>query len=177
MLRKATLALGGPKSPDVIAQAAGVEFTAEDAAEILAPQLNLPNQPQVVEALANLWVDYFLLARVAAEDTTLETLDVSSLVEQNQNQELVLLLRDRVVQVDTAISEEELREALSAEHFVSIRHVHGGPAPAETRLALEEQRAAEARDTEWFDAATERLARAAERLRDSVAGARATAGR
>jgi peptidyl-prolyl cis-trans isomerase C len=117
---------GGPKSPDVLAQAAGVEFTAEDAAEILAPQLNLPNQPQVVEALANLWVDYFLLARVAAEDTTLETLDVSSLVEQNQNQELVLLLRDRVVQVDTAISEEELREAFDRElpgGRVRARHI------------------------------------------------------
>jgi hypothetical protein len=63
----------------------------------------------VVEALANLWVDYFLLAKVAAEDTTLSTLDVSSLVEQSVNQELVLRLRDQVVQVDTVISEEELQ--------------------------------------------------------------------
>ena len=78
---------------------------------------------------------------------------------------------------DLSLTEEGLREALSAEHFVSIRHVHGGPAPAETRLALEEQRAAEARDTEWLDAATERLTAAAERLRNSVAGARATACR
>jgi parvulin-like peptidyl-prolyl isomerase len=103
-----------------------VEFTAQEAAEILAPQSNLPNQTQVVEALANLWVDYFLLARVAAEDTTLEALDVSSLVEQNQNQELVLLLRDQVVQVDTAISEEELREAFDREApgaRVRARHI------------------------------------------------------
>ena len=117
---------GGPSSPDALAQAAGVEFTAQEAAEILAPQLNLPNQPQVVEALANLWVDYFLLARVAAEDTTLEALDVSVLVEQNQNQELVVLLRDQVVQVDTAISEEELREAFDRESpgaRVRARHI------------------------------------------------------
>lgn len=100
---------GRAPSPDTLARAGGVEFTAEAAAEILAPQAQLPNQPQVVEALANLWVDYFLLARVAAEDTTLGTLDVSSLVEQSVNQELVLRLRDQVVQVDTTISDEELQ--------------------------------------------------------------------
>jgi parvulin-like peptidyl-prolyl isomerase len=101
---------GGPPSPDTVAQATGVTFTAEAAAEILAPQAQLPNQSQVVEALANLWVDYFLLARVAAEDTTLATLNVSSLVEQNANQEMVLRLREQVIQVDTAFSEEELQD-------------------------------------------------------------------
>lgn len=101
---------GGAASPDVVAEAAGTEFTAQEAAEILVPQTELPNQPQVVEALANLWVDYFLLAQVAAEDTTLSNLEVSPLVEQNVNQELVLRLRDKVIQVDTAISDEELQE-------------------------------------------------------------------
>ena len=76
---------GGPPSPDTVAEAAGVELTANEVAEVLAPQAQLPNQPQVVEALANLWVDYFLLARLAAEDTTLANLDVGSLVEQNVN--------------------------------------------------------------------------------------------
>jgi hypothetical protein len=56
-------------------------------------------------------VDYFLLAKVAAEDTTLANLDVSSLVEQNVNQEMVLQLRDQVIQVDTAVSDEEVQEA------------------------------------------------------------------
>jgi len=101
---------GAPLSPDVLAEAAGVEFPVEAAAEILASQAQLPNQPQVVEALANLWVDYFLLAKVAAEDSTFATLDVSSLVEQNVNQEMVLRLRDQVVQVDTAMSEEEVKD-------------------------------------------------------------------
>ena len=49
---------GGTPSPDTVARAGGVEFTADAAAEILAPQVQLPNQVQVVEALANLWVDY-----------------------------------------------------------------------------------------------------------------------
>jgi hypothetical protein len=102
---------GGPPSPDTVADAAGVTFTVEAAAEMLAPHAQLPNQAQVVEALANLWVDYFLLAKVAAEDTTLANLDVSSLVEQNANQEMVLQLRDQVIQVDTALSDEEVQEA------------------------------------------------------------------
>jgi peptidyl-prolyl cis-trans isomerase C len=101
---------GGAASPDVVAEAAGAEFTAQEAAEILVPQTELPNQPQVVDALANLWVDYFLLARVAAVDTTLNNMDVGPLVEQNVNQELVLRLRDQVIQVDTAISDEELQD-------------------------------------------------------------------
>ncbi len=129
----------GPSSPDAVAQAAGVEFTADAAAEILAPQIELPNQTQVVEALANLWVDYFLLARVAAEDTTLATLDVSPLVEQNVNQELVLRLRDHVVMVDTAISEEELRETFERElpgALIRARHIllrlPAGAAPAQS---------------------------------------------
>jgi hypothetical protein len=102
---------GGPPSPDTVAEAAGVSFSVQAAAEILAPHAQLPNQAQVVEALANLWVDYFLLAKVAAEDTTLASLDVNSLVEQNVNQEMVLQLRDQVIQVDTALSDEEVQEA------------------------------------------------------------------
>jgi hypothetical protein len=102
---------GGPPSPDTVADAAGVTFSVEAAAEMLAPHAQLPNQAQVVEALANLWVDYFLLAKVATEDTTLANLDVSSLVEQNVNQEMVLQLRDQVIQVDTALSDEEVQEA------------------------------------------------------------------
>jgi hypothetical protein len=102
---------GGPPSPDTVAEAAGVTFSVEAAAEMLAPHTQLPNQAQVVEALANLWVDYFLLAKVAAEDTTLASLDVSSLVEQNVNQQMVLQLRDQVIQVDTTLSDEEVQEA------------------------------------------------------------------
>ncbi|MGW8266284.1 MAG: peptidylprolyl isomerase [Longimicrobiales bacterium] len=117
---------GRAPSPDTLARAGGAEFTTEAAAEILAPQVQLPNQPQVVEALTNLWVDYFLLAKVAAQDTTLSSLDVSSLVEQSVNQELVLRLRDQVVPVDTAISEEELQDVYERDlpgSRVRARHI------------------------------------------------------
>lgn len=101
---------GAGGSRDTVARAAGAEFSAETAAELLAPQTQLPNQSRVVNALANLWVDYFLLARAVAEDTTLANLDVSPLVEQTTEQEMVLSLREQVIQADTTFTDEELRE-------------------------------------------------------------------
>jgi hypothetical protein len=101
---------GSGTSGEVVARAAGFQFTSETAAQILAPHVQLPNQPEVVEALANLWVDYFLLARAAARDTTLQILDMSPILDRQIEQELVLSLRDQVIQVDTAISDHELQE-------------------------------------------------------------------
>lgn len=104
-----------PVSPNTVARAAGVDFTVDEAATILAPQTQLPNQTLVVDALANLWVDYFLLARTTAEDSTLSNLDVTPLVDMNLDQELVFRLREEVVQVDTAFTEEELRQIYESE--------------------------------------------------------------
>lgn len=117
---------GGPLSENTLAQAAGVEFAVEDAAQMLAPQEGLPAQATVVKALADLWVDYFLLARAAMEDTTLSQVDVSALVDQQVSQEKVALLREQVIQVDTAVTEEELRALFTAEQpgaRIRARHV------------------------------------------------------
>lgn len=101
---------GASVPEDVVARAAGTDLTTEAVAEILAPHTQLPNQSVVVDALANLWVDYFLLARTLAEDSTLAILDVSPLVRQTTDQELVYNLREEVIQVDTAFTDDELRE-------------------------------------------------------------------
>lgn len=98
-----------PSGEDVVAMAAGFEFKAETAAEILAPQPQLPNQPEVVQALADLWVQYFLLALASEEDTTLASIDVSSMVDRQVEGEMVGQLRDLVIQVDTVIPDDELR--------------------------------------------------------------------
>jgi len=104
-----------PSGENVVAQAAGFEFTAKAAAEILAPQPQLPNQPEVVEALADLWVQYYLLARAAAEDTTLANIDVDPLVKRQVEGELVFQLREQLIGIDTIISDEELRTRYDAE--------------------------------------------------------------
>ncbi len=100
---------GRPSGADVVAQAAGFEFTAQAAAEILAPQPQLPSQLEVVEALADLWVQYYLLARAAAQDTTLLNIDLRPLIQRQIEGELVFQLRERVIQVDTILSDDELR--------------------------------------------------------------------
>jgi len=99
---------GRPSGADVVAQAAGLEFTAQAAAEILAPQPQLPSQLEVVEALADLWVQYYLLARAAAQDTTLLNIDLRPLIQRQIEGELVFQLRERVIQVDTILSDDEL---------------------------------------------------------------------
>jgi peptidyl-prolyl cis-trans isomerase C len=110
----------------VVARAAAFQLTSETAAQILAPHVHLPNDPEVVEALANLWVDYLLLARAAARDTTLQNVDVSPLIDRQIDQELVLRLRDQVIQVDTAISDQELLDLYEAQlpgGRVRARHI------------------------------------------------------
>lgn len=104
-----------PSGEDVLAMAAGFEFSSEAAAEILAPQLQLPGQPEVVEALADLWVQYYLLARAAAEDSTLSNIDVGPLVTRQLEGEMVAQLRDRVIQVDTMIPDDVLLARFEAE--------------------------------------------------------------
>jgi hypothetical protein len=118
--------VGGPAGEDVIARAAGQEFLVEDAAQLLAPQDQLPNQAAVVEALANLWVDYFLLAHAASQDTAFGAMEVSAMVEQQIGQEMVFRLRNQVIQVDTVVSEEELEALFAADQpgvRVKARHI------------------------------------------------------
>ena len=104
---------GGAPGDDVVAQAAGFELNVETAAGILAPQAQFP--PEAVTALADLWTQYFLLARAAALDTTLTNIDLAPLVERQVEGEMVAGLRDVVIQVDTALTEEDLRARFEAE--------------------------------------------------------------
>jgi len=117
---------GGGSDGTVLARAGGAELTARATAEILAPQPQLPAQPEVVRALADLWVQYVLLARSAAEDSTLANLDLTPLVQRQVDGELLSQLRDRVIQVDTVITDEELQARYEEElpgGSVRARHI------------------------------------------------------
>ena len=70
--------------------------------------------------------------------------------------------------LELSLTESDLEKALSPENFVNVRTVYGGPAPAETRSALEEQIAAQSSDHEWQVGARGRLAGAADRLDAAV---------
>ncbi len=99
----------------VVARAGEQDFTVDDAVQLLTDQENLPNDVEVVRALADLWVDYTLLATEVARDSSLAFLDLEPLVRQQLDQEMIFRLRDSVISVDTLISDDDLRRAYEQE--------------------------------------------------------------
>jgi hypothetical protein len=94
---------------NVLARAAGKELRVEEAARILAQNPQIPADPQVVSALADIWVDYTLLATAAAEDTTLSVIDLEAFIRPAREQTLMVKLREQVIQPDTVFTEAELQ--------------------------------------------------------------------
>ncbi len=92
----------------VLARAAGHELAVDQAVGLLTRNPRVPAQAEVVDAIANLWVDYTVFARAAAEDTTLGGIELDALLEPWLRQELVWGLREKVIQVDTVISDSVL---------------------------------------------------------------------
>lgn len=99
----------------LLARAGSYTLSVDDAVELLVDQENLPNDVDVVRALAELWADYALLAAEAARDSTLGGLDLEPLVRQQLDQEMIFQLRDSVIQVDTLISDTDLLAAYERE--------------------------------------------------------------
>ncbi|HSW28274.1 MAG TPA: peptidylprolyl isomerase [Longimicrobiales bacterium] len=99
----------------LVARAGEFRLTVDDAVELLVDQENLPNDVEVVRALAELWADYALLAAEAAEDSTLAGLDLEPLVRQQLDQEVIFQLRDSAIEVDTLISDADLLAAYQRE--------------------------------------------------------------
>lgn len=111
---------------DVLARAAGHELSVEQATNLLAPATRIPAQNEVVDAVANLWVDYTLLATAAAADSTFAHVNLAGVVEPYFNQQLVFRLRDAVISVDTALSDDQLRAQFDREQpnaEVHARHI------------------------------------------------------
>lgn len=111
---------------DTLARAADFELTVEQTANLIAPVPDLPQDAEVVEALTDFWIDYSLLALVVNRDGALAELDLSPVTRQQLNQELVLLLRDEVIDADEEISDEELAEYFERDRpgeRVRARHI------------------------------------------------------
>ena len=110
----------------LVARAAGHDFTVAEATRLVAPEAALPNRPEVVMALADLWIDYTLLATAAAQDSSLRNIDLIPLIMQGEEVEMIGQLRDSVIQPDTAIAEDELRRRFAAQApgaSVRARHI------------------------------------------------------
>ena len=100
---------------DVVARAAGRELRVAEAAELLASNPQIPADPQVARALADIWVDYMLLAHAVAEDPQLGMLDMDGFVRPMREQAIMAQLRDQVIPMDTVFTEEQLQAAWRTE--------------------------------------------------------------
>ena len=137
--------------PGVVARAGDYELTVDDVVTLVVDEEQIPVEANMVESLAELWIDYVLLAEATAEDSTYEQLDLEAMVRQRIDQEMIFQLRDSVIQVDTTLTEEELRDLYAAESpavQVHARHIMMTPPIEATqaqrdsvRAALEELRA------------------------------------
>ncbi len=95
---------------DLLARAGGQDLTIDRAASLFTLNPRIPAQPDVVNAIANLWIDYTLLAQAVAKDSTLNAINLDPIIEPYIEQEVVWRLRDRVIQVDTALDDARLRQ-------------------------------------------------------------------
>jgi len=111
---------------DVLARAGGHELSVDKAASLFSLNPRIPPQPDVVNAIANLWIDYTLLATAVAKDSTLNAVNLDPIVEPYIEQEIVWRLRDRVIKVDTALDDARLRTLFEQQGTgvtVKARHV------------------------------------------------------
>jgi len=113
-------------SDRIVASVGDHELFVDHLVELLARQNAVPSQPDVVEALANFWVDYTLLAVAAQKDSLFTDLDLSPLLEPQFQQEMIDLYLQTTVAADTALSEEALRALWDADppaDSVRARHI------------------------------------------------------
>lgn len=116
---------GGTES-GLVARAGDYALTVDEAAGFLEGQDRLPASEEVVRAVADMWIDYTLLAEAVRRDPSLESLDLSAILDEQLERELVLEFRDSVVDPDTTFTEEELREAYegrSRQARIEARHI------------------------------------------------------
>ena len=98
-----------------LAEAGGQRLTVEEAAQLIQDHSTIPGDSQVVRAVAELWVDYTLLAQRLEDDTSLVSLDVDELVRGAMEEEMLARLSDEVIVADTVVGDEELAERFAAE--------------------------------------------------------------
>ncbi len=115
----------GSPGDRIVAQAGTHDFTVQDVVDLLAGS-QFPNEGEVINALANFWVDYTLVAIAAQEDADLRNVDLEPVLRPQFDRELIQLYRAESVQADTAIDDSSLRalwDESPVEGRVHARHI------------------------------------------------------
>lgn len=125
LLLPGLLLAGCDRGRDTVAQAGDFRLEVEDAAQIIASAPGIPGDPEIVEAIADIWIDVVLLAHAANAEGGFDRLDLSPVIRQHRDQQIVMRLRDTVIQVNADLTDEELREIYEEEgHGVEVRARH-----------------------------------------------------
>ena len=101
--------------PGPLAEADGNRLTVDAAARLIADHSTVPGDSQVVRVVAELWVDYTLLAAQLEADGGLGSLDVDLATEQPLNEIMLGRLWEEAVPVDTVVADEELTARFATE--------------------------------------------------------------
>jgi hypothetical protein len=97
---------------DVVARAAGQELTAARLAELLAPQKAVQLRREVMDRIADLWVDYQLLALAVADgDSLTDTATVMAASWPAVMQRLVNQLHDSLIMSKATLTERQVDSA------------------------------------------------------------------
>ena len=115
LLATSLAACGDSTPPDVVAVAGDHTLTVDRVVSLLLAQDQIPAERDFLAQLAELWVDYTLLAATATSDSAMGALDLSGVVTPQVERELVQTLSAQAIQVDTALPLDELRRMYNEE--------------------------------------------------------------
>jgi hypothetical protein len=119
--------LGSPEQGQVVARAGGMELGVEEAASLLAENPDIADDPGVVADMADLWVDYTLMAAAAYSGPGELDPVLDRLAESGREDRLiaVMLSGEALARADTVFSEDEVRAAWApqATQEIRVRHI------------------------------------------------------
>ena len=109
---------------DVVARAAGQELTVNRLAELLAPQKQVPLRRDVMDRVAELWVDYQLLGHaIAVRDSLTDTATAMAASWPAVMQRLANQLHDSVVGSRSRLSSAQVDSAYNAGAERWLEHI------------------------------------------------------
>ena len=109
---------------DVVARAAGQELTATHLAELLAPQKAVQLRRDVVDRVADLWVDYELLAQaVASGDSLTDTATVMAASWPAVMQRLANQLHDSLITAKATLTDHQVDSAYNVGAVRWLDHI------------------------------------------------------
>ncbi len=109
---------------DVVARAAGHELSVERLAQIVAPTKSVPLRREVIDRIAEIWVDYQLLGRAMADgDSLLDSATVEAANWPQVSQRMADMLHDSLIVRRANLSGAQVDSAYNVGEYRWIYHI------------------------------------------------------